>query len=209
MAGQRVGYIRVSTVDQSPGRQLDGVDLDRVFTDHASGRDSDRPQLQALLEFVRDGDTVLVHSMDRQARHLDDLRRLVRELTDRGVRVEFVTEHLVFAGQDSPMANLLLSVMGAFAEFERALIRESARGHRPGPPPRSLQGPQEVPLRRAGPRAHPPGRGGRAEGGPGPRVRNQPADGVRLSAGVTIMAEEGSGATPIRSRADMSSMTCP
>lgn len=84
----------------------------------------DRPQLAALLAFVRDGDTVIVHSMDRLARNLDDLRRLVRELTGRGVAVEFVTERLTFSGEDAPMATLLLSVLGAFAEFERPLIRE-------------------------------------------------------------------------------------
>jgi hypothetical protein len=70
---------------------------------------------------------VVVHSMDRLARNLDDLRRLVQGLTQRGVRIEFVKEHLTFTGEDSPMANLMLSVMGAFAEFERALIRERQR----------------------------------------------------------------------------------
>jgi DNA invertase Pin-like site-specific DNA recombinase len=120
----RVGYIRVSSLDQHADRQLDGVQLDRAFTDKASGRNIDRPQLDALLGFVRHGDTVIVHSMDRLARSLDDLRRTVRTLTDRGIRVEFVKEQLTFTGEDSPMANLLLSVMGALAEFERALIRE-------------------------------------------------------------------------------------
>jgi DNA invertase Pin-like site-specific DNA recombinase len=120
----RVGYIRVSTVDQHTDRQLDGIDTDRLFTDKASGTDVARPQLDELIRFVRDGDTVVVHSMDRLARNLDDLRRIVRTLTDKGVSVEFVTEHLTFTGEDSPMAYLMLSVMGAFAEFERALIRE-------------------------------------------------------------------------------------
>ncbi|WP_322769692.1 recombinase family protein [Frankia sp. Cr1] len=123
----RVGYIRVSSIDQNTVRQLDGVDVDRVFTDKASGKDTDRPKLDELIAFVRDGDTVLVHSMDRLARNLDDLRRLVRTLTGKGVRVEFVQENLTFTGEDSPMATLLLSVMGAFAEFERALILERQR----------------------------------------------------------------------------------
>ncbi|WP_033237241.1 recombinase family protein [Rhodococcus globerulus] len=127
MAGQRVGYIRVSTLDQSPARQLDGVMVDKMFADSASGRDIHRPQLDALLGFVSDGDTVIVHSMDRLARNLDDLRGLVRTLTGHGVRVEFVTEQLTFTGEDSPMAQLLLSVMGAVAEFERALIGERQR----------------------------------------------------------------------------------
>ncbi len=78
MTGQRVGYMRVSTLDQNPDRQLDGVQVDRVFTDSASGRSTSRPQLEAMLAFVRDGDTVVVHSMGRLARNLDDLRALVR-----------------------------------------------------------------------------------------------------------------------------------
>ncbi len=124
VSGQRVGYIRVSSVGQNPARQLDGVEVDRVFTDTVSGKSAARPQLQAMLAYVRDGDTVIVHSMDRLARNLDDLRRLVRELTGRGVAAQFVNEQLTFTAEDSPMATLLLSVLGAFAEFERALIRE-------------------------------------------------------------------------------------
>ncbi|WP_280189577.1 MULTISPECIES: recombinase family protein [Nocardia] len=123
----RVGYIRVSTVDQNTDRQLDGIDVERVFTDKVTGKNAERPALQEMLAFVRDGDTVLVHSMDRLARNLDDLRRLVRQLTGKGVRVEFVKEALTFTGEDSPMATLMLSVMGAFAEFERALILERQR----------------------------------------------------------------------------------
>ncbi|MEN9478518.1 MAG: hypothetical protein RLZZ300_2659 [Pseudomonadota bacterium] len=127
MAGQRIGYIRVSSLDQNTVRQLDQVQVDRVFTDHASGKDTRRPALTELLAFVRDGDTVVVHSMDRLGRNLDDLRGLVQALTQRGVCVEFIKEHLVFTGEDSPMAQLMLSVMGAFAEFERSLIRERQR----------------------------------------------------------------------------------
>jgi len=127
MIGQRIGYVRVSSFDQNPERQLEGVSVDRTFTDKASGKDVKRPQFDALMTFVRTGDTVVVHSMDRLARNLDDLRRIVHTLTERGVRIEFVKEHLVFTGGDSPMANLMLSVMGAFAEFERALIRERQR----------------------------------------------------------------------------------
>ncbi len=127
MRGQRLGYTRVSSLDQNPARQLEGAAFDRVFADTASGRDTERPQLAALLDFARQGDTVVVHSMDRLARNLDDLRRLVQTLTGRGVRVEFYQENLSFTGDDSPMATLLLSVMGAFAEFERAVVRERQR----------------------------------------------------------------------------------
>ena len=127
MHDQRIGYVRVSSFDQNPQRQLEHVPVDRLFTDKASGKDTQRPELERLLTFVREGDTVVVHSMDRLARNLDDLRRLVQGLTRRGVRIEFVKECLTFTGEDSPMANLMLSVMGAFAEFERALIRERQR----------------------------------------------------------------------------------
>lgn len=127
MKGQRIGYIRVSSFDQNPERQLDQTQVDKVFIDKASGKDTQRPELDSLLSFVRDGDTVVVHSMDRLARNLDDLRRLVQRLTHKGVRIEFVKECLTFTGEDSPMANLILSVMGAFAEFERALIHERQR----------------------------------------------------------------------------------
>ena len=127
MTGQTFGYIRVSTLDQKTIRQLDGEHLDRVFTDQASGKDQNRPQLEALIDFSRDGDTVLVHSMDRLARNLDDLRAIVRRLTAKKVQVRFVKENLTFTGDDTAMATFLLSVMGAFAEFERALIRERQR----------------------------------------------------------------------------------
>jgi DNA invertase Pin-like site-specific DNA recombinase len=125
--GQRVGYKRVSTVDQNTERQLDGVELDKVFTDKASGKNTDRPELVRALDYVREGDTLVVHSMDRLARNLEDLRRLVRELTGQGVRVEFIKENLTFAGDDSPMNTLLLSMLGAVAEFERSMILERQR----------------------------------------------------------------------------------
>lgn len=129
MAGQNIGYIRVSTVDQNTDRQLDGIDieLDRIFEDKASGKDTKRPELTNMLTFVREGDLVVVHSMDRLARNLDDLRRIVNDLTERGIRIRFLKENLTFSGDDSPMSNLLLSVMGAVAEFERALNLERQR----------------------------------------------------------------------------------
>ncbi len=125
--GQLVGYVRVSTFDQNENRQLEGVRTDRVFLDKASGKDVNRPQLELMLSFVREGDTIVCHSMDRLARNLDDLRKMVLGLTARGVHVQFIKESLIFTGEDSPMANLLLSVMGAFAQFERELIRERQR----------------------------------------------------------------------------------
>jgi DNA invertase Pin-like site-specific DNA recombinase len=125
--GQVVGYRRVSSVDQNEARQLEGIDLDKVYTDKASGKDTKRPQLERALEFLREGDVLVVHSMDRLARNLDDLRRIVLTLTKRGVSVQFMKESLTFTGEANAMAQLLLSVMGAFAEFERSLIRERQR----------------------------------------------------------------------------------
>lgn len=119
-----IGYVRVSSFDQNTARQLDGIKIDKLFIDKVSAKNTDRPQLAELLNYIRDGDVLVVHSLDRLARNLDDLRRLVQTLTARSVKVHFIKENLVFTGDDSPMANLLLSVMGAFAEFERALIRE-------------------------------------------------------------------------------------
>jgi DNA invertase Pin-like site-specific DNA recombinase len=127
LIGQRIGYIRVSSFDQNPDRQLEELKVVRSFTDKASGKDTHRPELESLLAFVREGDTVVVHSMDRLARNLDDLRRVVQDLTKRGIRIEFTKESLTFTGEDSPMANLMLSVMGAFAEFERSLLKERQR----------------------------------------------------------------------------------
>lgn len=125
--GKRIGYIRVSSVDQNEQRQLEGVPLDKKFADKASGKDVKRPQLQAALDYLRDGDVLVIHSLDRLARNLDDLRKIVLGLTERGVVVEFVKEGLTFTSDDNAMSKLLLSVMGAFAEFERSLIRERQR----------------------------------------------------------------------------------
>ena len=127
MAGQNVGYIRVSTILQNTARQLDGVVLDKVFEDKASGKNTNRPQLAACLAHLREGDTLHVHSMDRLCRNLEDLRRIVRELTGRGVIVKFQKESLSFTGEDSPMSNLLLSMLGAVSEFERSIILERQR----------------------------------------------------------------------------------
>ena len=127
MSGKQVGYIRVSTLLQNTARQLDGVALDRTFEDKASGKDANRPALDECIKFLREGDTLHVHSMDRLARNLDDLRRIVKDLTGRGVAVKFEKEALTFSGESSPMANLMLSMLGAVAEFERALILDRQR----------------------------------------------------------------------------------
>jgi len=124
MSGKTVGYIRVSSLQQNANRQLEGIKLDKMFIDQASGKDLKRPQLAAMLDFIREGDTVVVHSMDRLARNLVDLKRIVSQCTQSQITIRFLKEGLTFTGEDSPMANLLLSVMGGIAEFERALIHE-------------------------------------------------------------------------------------
>lgn len=129
-SGIRIGYIRVSTVDQHTDRQLAGLELDKVFEDKASGKNTgDRPELLRMIDYVREGDDLFVHSMDRLARNLNDLLQLVQQLNDKGVTVHFVKEGLVFDPNKatSPMSKLMLSVMGAVSEFERSLILERQR----------------------------------------------------------------------------------
>ena len=136
--------IRVSTLDQHAERQMEGLEVNKTFLDKASGKDTKRPQLNLLMSFVRSGDTMIAHSMDRFARNLDDLRRIVQTLNGKGVRIEFVKEHLAFTGEDSPMANLLLSVMGLLqirAGFDQGA---TAGRHHPGQKARRIQGTQEV-----------------------------------------------------------------
>lgn len=98
----RVGYIRMSALDQNTARQRDGIDVEKTFVDTASGKDTTRPKLDELLAFVREGDEAIVHSMNRLARNLADLRRLVRIPTRKSVEVTFVKESLTFTGEDSP-----------------------------------------------------------------------------------------------------------
>lgn len=125
----RIGYVRVSTAEQNTDRQLDGEDLTVTFVDRASGKNADRPQLQALLAGNwPQGSVVVVHSMDRLARSLSDLLRIVEQLTARGIAVQFVKEGKVFRGDETDaMDKLMLSMLGAFAEYERTLIRERQR----------------------------------------------------------------------------------
>jgi DNA invertase Pin-like site-specific DNA recombinase len=125
----RIGYVRVSSADQNVDRQLDGEQLTVTFTDKASGKNTDRPQLQALLAGNwPKGSVVVVHSMDRLARSLSDLLRLVEDLTSRGLTVQFLKEGKIFRGDSTDaMDKLMLSMLGAFAEYERTLIRERQR----------------------------------------------------------------------------------
>ncbi|WP_022669468.1 recombinase family protein [Desulfospira joergensenii] len=119
-----IGYIRVSTVGQNDDRQLSGQALDKIFKDQVSGKAINRPGLEQCIDYIREGDTLHVHSMDRLARNLKDLQTIVDDLTGQGVAVKFYKENLVFDNKANAMSKLLLQVMGAFAEFERSLIKE-------------------------------------------------------------------------------------
>jgi DNA invertase Pin-like site-specific DNA recombinase len=129
-SGQTVGYVRVSTLDQNTGRQLEQMKdehTDVIFEDRVSGKSVERPELEKLLKHVRKGDTVVVHSMDRLARNLRDLRGLVDDLTNRGAVVRFLKENLEFTGETNSTAKLMLNIMGAVAEFEREMMLERQR----------------------------------------------------------------------------------
>ena len=131
-----LAYLRVSTAEQNEARQRDAINAAGIhveadhhwFIDKASGGSTDRPQLDRLRRYARDGDVIVVHSIDRLARSLSDLEALVAEFTGRGVVLRFLKEGQTYAaGVTDPMADLLRQIMGAFAQFERTMIRERQR----------------------------------------------------------------------------------
>lgn len=127
MAGQTVSYIRVSTIEQNLARQREAIgDVDKEFLDKQSAKSrAARPGLDACLDYLRNGDTLKGASIDRLARSLVDLRNITDEIVSKGATAMFLKENLTFApGHTDARANLLLGILGSFAEFERALIRE-------------------------------------------------------------------------------------
>nr|WP_320166506.1 recombinase family protein [uncultured Methylophaga sp.] len=124
---KHIGYVRVSTVDQNTERQLDGIALDKVFTDKCSGKDTNRPQLKALLEYVREGDEVHVHDISRMARNVADLIELIKQINSQGVTVRFHKEGLAFTGEQNAMQELMLGVLGSVYQFERSMMLERQR----------------------------------------------------------------------------------
>lgn len=128
----RIGYARVSTSDQNLARQLakfEALSLDRVFTDTISGKNLERPGFKQMMDYVRDGDELYICSMDRLARNLKDLLSTTQTLQEKGVSVHFLKENISLkaGGENSPITNLLMAMMGAVAEFERSLILERQR----------------------------------------------------------------------------------
>lgn len=125
MSGQQVGYIRVSSIDQNTVRQLDGLSLDKTFTEKLSGKDTQRPLLQECMAYIRTGDTLHVHSIDRLARNAKDLLNLTEQVLSKGVSLKFHKNNLTFSPDTKDhMAKLQLTMLAAFAEFERELIKE-------------------------------------------------------------------------------------
>lgn len=127
---QTIGYIRVSTTEQNTARQLDGVPYDRLFTDKISGitKTENRPEFAKLVNYIREGDVVLVHSLDRLSRRLDYLISAVDQITEKGATIKFLKENLIFnpAGTD-PMNKLIFHIFGALAEWQREGIKEAQR----------------------------------------------------------------------------------
>ncbi len=128
MSNQSIAYVRVSTREQSTGRQSDGMSnlkLDKVFEEKVSGKSKERPELRACIDYAREGDTLYIYSIDRLARSLSDLQAIIEELVVKGVTVQFIKESQTYSRDNSnPFNKVLLQVLGAFAEFERNIMLE-------------------------------------------------------------------------------------
>lgn len=124
---ENIGYIRVSSEGQNTDRQLDSITLDKRFIDKVSGASKDRPQLNACLQYIRQGDTLHIHSIDRLARSLRDLQELVDGLVSRGITVIFHTERLTFTNEENPVSTMMLQMLGMIAQFERTLTKKRQR----------------------------------------------------------------------------------
>ncbi|WP_018982367.1 recombinase family protein [Salinimonas chungwhensis] len=125
---QDIGYIRVSTVEQNTARQLEGIALDKVYTDKCSGKDRNRPQLQIMLEHLRTGDTVHVHDISRMARNVGDLLELVESFKAKGVALKFYKENMTFTPDtNDAMQDLMLTMLGGIYQFERSMMLERQR----------------------------------------------------------------------------------
>lgn len=126
-----VGYIRVNSDDQRQERQLDGVALDKIFEDKAGGADVRRPALMACCTSLREGDVLHIHSLDRLARNMADLQKLVTDCVDKGAAISFHKEHLTFSvggnKKTSQLQALMFQMLRAFADFEKSLLRERQR----------------------------------------------------------------------------------
>lgn len=122
-----IGYVRVSTIDQNEQRQIEGLNkygIEKWFVEKVSAKDTNRPQLKAMIEFAREGDTVYIHSFDRLARSTKDLLDIVEELQGKGVHLVSNKENI---DTSTATGKLMLTMIGAIAEFERANMLERQR----------------------------------------------------------------------------------
>ncbi|EGA8148559.1 recombinase family protein [Salmonella enterica] len=119
-----VGYIRVSSVQQNTERQLDGVELDKVFSEKLSGKNTERPQLKAMIDYVREGDTVHVHELSRLGRNVKDLLSIIDTLKEKGVSVHFHKERLTTGAESNAISNMMLNVLSSVAQMEREMMLE-------------------------------------------------------------------------------------
>jgi DNA invertase Pin-like site-specific DNA recombinase len=122
-----INYIRVSSITQNTDRQLVGVNCDKEFVDKCSGKNTNRPEFQAMIEYVREGDTINIHELSRLARNTQDLLNIVQSMNDKGVTIKFIKENLTFTGDSTPLQSLMLTMLGAISTFERDLILERQR----------------------------------------------------------------------------------
>lgn len=122
-----IAYIRVSTVEQNEERQIKALEkynIDKTFMEKVSAKNTDRPELKAMIDFAREGDTVYVHSLDRLARSTKDLLEIVEKLQNKGIHLVSNKENI---DTNSATGTLMLTVLGAIAEFERANMLERQR----------------------------------------------------------------------------------
>lgn len=122
-------YIRVSTIEQNTERQLKDIPCDRVYEEKISGKDTNRPQLQAMLSNIRVGDIINIHEMSRLARNTRDLLNLVEDITSKGATIIFHKENLTFRGdgKQDPYQKMMMTMLGAVAELERSILLERQR----------------------------------------------------------------------------------
>ena len=123
----KVAYVRVSTVEQNEARQIEALkkfDIEKWFTEKISGKDTNRPELNRMLDFVREGDTVYIHDFSRLARSTKDLLEIVERLNDKGVHLVSNKEQI---DSSTPTGKLMLTMIGAIAEFERTNLLERQR----------------------------------------------------------------------------------
>lgn len=122
-----IAYIRVSTIDQNESRQLEGLekyDIDKIFQEKVSAKDINRPQLKAMFEFAREGDTIYGWDFSRLARSTKDLLNIVEQLENKRIHLKSIKENL---DTSTPAGKLMLTMIGAINEFERANLLERQR----------------------------------------------------------------------------------